>query len=93
MLTNVKMGKGHIHTKKNSSGKRVPGHHFTAGIAGVFASGLETIGKGLETVGGFMENLEENMPNTMGLLTIFDPIALAEKIMETQVPHKPDNSA
>jgi hypothetical protein len=83
-LSNGQMGDPHIHTKSNKKGKREAGHHFTNGVLGGLAVGLEAIGQGLISSGEFMQNIENNMPNTMGLLDVLDPVGIAEDVMQRE---------
>jgi RHS repeat-associated protein len=90
-----KMGEKHIHSKTTSKNgtkqNRMTGHHFIQSSVAALAVGLELLGDGLEATGGFMENIETNLPSTMGVLDALDPVAMAERVQNSGPKVEIDN--
>jgi hypothetical protein len=55
-----------------------------AGGMSVLSNVMDGVASGLDKAGGFMEKIEEKMPNTMNMFCAADPTCVGQKVQEQE---------
>ncbi len=108
ILSGGEHAKGHVLNKKDVAKGADPirgqrhvqtdgkdGHTlYSMGASGLnsAAEALDVIANGMDGIVNGLEQLENNFPRTMGIIDVFDPTSLAEKMMNTYPSKCPEGT-